>query len=100
MARYWFARRRLDQPMNRRMAPVSREGWLVVWTFIGCMVLGGAAFVALALMGWGLLGLIIYVVLAAVGLTLFLTLAYRKGDLNHTVEDYRLGRVSNEEGAA
>ena len=47
-AKYWFARRRLDQPYNRKMGPVSREGWLVVAFFVGCMVVGGIAMIGLA----------------------------------------------------
>lgn len=96
MAKYWFARRfPVGHPRNT-MGPISRGGWLVACAFIASMAVGGLAFLGLALSGSPLLGIAIFVVLAATGMGTFITLSYRKGDTGHTVEDYRLGRVSNE----
>ncbi|OEO32464.1 hypothetical protein VW23_011645 [Devosia insulae DS-56] len=98
MAKYWFARRfPVGHPRNA-MGPVSREGWLVAWAFVASMAIGGLGFLGLALTGSPLLGIAIFVVLAASGMGLFISLAGRRGDTQHTVEDYRSGRVSNEEG--
>jgi len=99
VAKYWFARRfPVGHPRNA-MGPVSREGWLVAWAFVASMVIGGLGFLGLALSGSPLLGVVIFVVLAASGMGLFIGLASRKGDAQHTVEDYRQGKVSNGEGA-
>lgn len=78
------------------MGPVSREGWLVVWSYVASMLLGGLALAVLAFMGQPLLGFVILLVLASTGMTAFLSLAYRKGDKHHTVDDYRAGRVVNQ----
>jgi hydrogenase/urease accessory protein HupE len=96
MAKYWFARRfPVGHPRNA-MAPISREGWLVVVAFVASLAIGALGFLGLALSGSLLLGVAIFVVLAASGLGLFVSLASRKGDAQHTAEDYRAGRVSNE----
>lgn len=99
VAKYWFARRfPVGHPRNA-MAPISREGWLVVWAFVASLAIGALGFLGLTLSGSPLLGIVIFVVLAASGMGLFVGLASRKGDAQRTVEDYRLGRVSNEGGA-
>ena len=98
MAKYWFARQRLDRPFNRRMTPISREGWLVVAGFGACMVIGGAAMAAFMATSMPLIGIAIFAALAITGGATFITLAYKRGDDQHSAEDYRLGRVSNEEG--
>ena len=89
MSDYWFARRfPLGHPRNA-MAPVSREGWIVVVLFIAAMAVGGIAFIALALAGAFILGLVVFVLLAAAGGGLFILLAGMKGDSGRTVDDYR-----------
>lgn len=85
----WFARRfPIGHPRNG-MSPVSREGYLVVFGFMGAMMLGGLAFVALALMGQFFAGAAAFVALTALGAGAFIWLAQAKGDHARTVADYR-----------
>jgi hypothetical protein len=89
MSDFWFARRfPLGHPRTA-MAPVSREGWIVVVAFIVAMALGGIIFILLALAGAFVLGLVVFVLLAAAGGGLFILLASAKGDASRTVHDYR-----------
>ena len=96
MARYWFARRFPLEVGGDRMSPVSREGWIVVWTFVAAMALGAIAlFVATLVFQKPLVGFIILLVLASMAMTGFLMLAQQRGDKRHTVDDYKQGRVTN-----
>jgi hydrogenase/urease accessory protein HupE len=97
MAKYWFARRFPVSEVNaNRMGPISREGWLVAWSFVGCMVLGAIGLVTCTFVfRQPLLGFAILLVLSSTGMTAFLTLAYQRGDKQHTVDDYKQGRVQN-----
>lgn len=92
--RYWFARRFPLSVGGDRMSPVTREGWIVVWAFVAAMGLGAVAlFVATLVFQKPLIGFIIFLVLASFGMTGFLLLAKQRGDNQHTVEDYKAGRV-------
>lgn len=92
--RFWFARRFPVSVGGDRMSPVTREGWLVVWAFVAAMVLGAVAlFVATLAFQAPLIGFIIFLMLASFGMTGFLLLAKQRGDNQHTVEDYKAGRV-------
>ena len=75
-------------------APVSSEGWAVVALFAGCMVAGA---VGLFLFSFAyrqpFIGVVTMAVFAIAGAAAFISLAYLKGDKNHTVEDYKTGRV-------
>ncbi len=95
MSKYWFARRFPVSEVNaNRMAPVSREGWLVVWGFVACEVLGALAFVVASFVyREPAIGLIVFLILSGTGMTAFLALAMQKGDRLHTLDDYRAGRV-------
>ncbi len=95
MAKYWFARRFPVTEVNaNRMGPVSREGWMVVWAFVAAMVLGAVALlVASFVFRQPAVGFVIFLMLSSLGMTSFLTLAAQRGDKNHTVEDYKSGRV-------
>lgn len=95
MARYWFARRfALDVKGANAVAPVSREGWMVVTFFGGCLIAGAAGLATFAL-GYRapFIGLLVLVGFSAVGIATFLVAAVRKSDQQHTVDDYRHGRV-------
>ena len=94
-AKYWFARRfPVAEVQNNRMAPVSSEGWAVVALFAGCMVAGA---VGLFLFSFAyrqpFIGVVTMAVFAIAGAAAFISLAYLKGDKNHTVDDYKAGRV-------
>lgn len=93
MAKYWFARRFAAPNGRRAMAPVSREGWLVVALFAGGMVLGGLAFLLLGMNGQFLAGIIVFVLIALFSGGMFLGMAMSRGDQVNTVEDYSAGRV-------
>jgi predicted permease len=97
MAKYWFARKfPVSMPNANRMEPVSREGWIVVWGFGAAMVIGVLAlFIASFAFRQPAVGFVAFLVCASFGMTGFLTLATQKGDMNHTVEDYKSGRVQN-----
>ena len=93
MSDFWFARRFPVGHSRNAMAPVSREGWLVVASFIASMLLGGVAFVALAVSGDVIIGAAVFAAVAIFGGGAFVTAAMAKGDRNHTVADYRSGRA-------
>lgn len=100
--RYWFARRfPVGHPRNA-MAPVTPEGFAVVRTFITWMIGGLVAAVVLGLLGsfvgWWLwvLAPIVFVASAACGGWYFISQAQGRGDHNHTVDDYKSGRVGAE----
>ncbi|HET7715436.1 MAG TPA: hypothetical protein VFK86_07390 [Bauldia sp.] len=89
MSDHRFARRfPLGHPRNA-MAPVSREGWMVVFSFVAAMAAGGIAFIALAVSGSFLPGLGIFILLAALAGAGSIILARRKGDTSRTLADYR-----------
>lgn len=97
MASYWFARRfPVDMKGANAVAPVSREGWMVVTFFGGCLIAGAAG---LATFAFGyrapFIGLVVFALFAVVGIATFLVAAVRKGDQKHTVDDYRKGRVAS-----
>ena len=97
--KYWFARRfPVGYPRNA-LAPVSPEGWRVVNTFIGWMVGGAVGAVVVALLGlfvvpwlW-VLAPFVFVGCAAYGAWYFISQARGRGDHNHTIDDYKAGRV-------
>lgn len=98
MSEYWFARRFPVGHSRNAMSPVSREGWLVVLAFLASMAVGGTAFAALAVAGSVVLGAVLFAVVAALAALMFITAAVAKGDRNHTVAEYRSGRVGRSEG--
>jgi hypothetical protein len=105
---YWFARRFPVGDRRNAMAPVRPEGFRVAWTFVWRMVGGAAAWHVLGgLAGWslyasgpgpltwllGVLGPIVFVACAAYGGWYFVKVAQSRGDNQHTVDDYKAGRV-------
>lgn len=97
--KYWFARRfPVGHPRNA-MAPVSPEGFGVVRTFIGWMVGGAVAAILIGIVAafsiWWLaiLAPIVFIACAAYGAWYFISQAQGRGDHQHTVEDYKAGRV-------
>lgn len=99
MNEYWFARRYPVGHARSAMAPVSREGWLIVAAFVVSMAVGGVAFLALALTGSVIMGAVIFVVVAGLAGSMFVTAASMKGDRDHTVDDYRSGRAGGSGGS-
>lgn len=93
--KYWFARRfPVDQVQNNRMAPVSSEGWAVVALFAGCMVAGAVGLFLFSFVYRApFIGVVTMAVFAVLGAAAFIWLAYAKGDKQHTVDDYKAGRV-------
>jgi hypothetical protein len=92
----WFAALSRTGVGNPRMSPVSREGWLVVATFVGCMVAGGLSLLGFGLADHFVVGIGLFVVLAIAGAAFFLWAAYAHGDTTRTVADYRAARVSGQ----
>ena len=93
--RYWFARRfPVGQPGDR-MDPISREGWLVVWSFAAALVAGFLALLVFTLaFQKPLIGFIILLILASLSMTALLMLSKQRGDQQHTADDYKQGRVT------
>ena len=99
--RYWFARRYpLGSPRNS-MTPISPEGYKVVWTFIGAMF-GGAliAVLLLVLSVWApwlqVLAPLAFIAATVWGSWRLISLAQSRGDTQHTIDDYKAGRVKLE----
>lgn len=107
--RYWFARRFPVGDRRNSMGPVTSEGFRVAWTFVWWMVGGGVAWLLLlGLAGWagyasgfgplswvlGALGPIVFIACAVDGAWHFIKTARDRGDNQHTVEDYKSGRVT------
>jgi hypothetical protein len=98
--RYWFARRfPVGHPRNA-MSPVTPEGWAVVKAFISWMVGGAVAAVVIGIAAifttpWlAILSPIVFVGCAAYGAWFFISQAQNRGDHQHTVGDYKQGRVT------
>lgn len=98
---YWFARRfQVGHPRNA-MSPINEQGWNVVRKFIVWMAGGAivAAVVAVIFALWvpvpflWIAGLLIFPLAAAYAGYSFIAAAQGRGDHNHTVEDYKAGRV-------
>ena len=98
MNKYWFARRfPLNEPNANRMEPVSIEGWMVVTFLAGAMIAGAAGLFALSFTyGAPLMGLVILFGFAAVGIAAFLVAVSLRGDRQHTIDEYKSGRVVNQ----
>lgn len=97
MTKYWFARKFPVTMTNaNRMGPVSREGWMVVWGLVAVMALGALGLIVASFaFRQPAIGFVIFLVCASFGMTSFLALAAQRGDKNHTVDDYKSGRVHN-----
>lgn len=97
--KYWFARRfPVGHPRNA-MSPVTPEGFAVVKTFITWMI--GGALLAVILLALGftvvpyawILAPVVFVGCTVYGAWTFISQAQGRGDHQHTVEDYKAGRV-------
>jgi membrane protein implicated in regulation of membrane protease activity len=81
------------------MAPVSPEGFAVVKTFIAWMIGGAVAALVIAILAmfttyWlAILAPVVFVGCAAYGAWYFISQAQGRGDQQHTVDDYKAGRV-------
>jgi fatty acid desaturase len=98
MSEYWFARRFPVGHSRNAMMPVAREGWLVVLAFVASLAVGATAFIALAVTGSVVVGAVLFAVVAGLAGSMLITVAVAKGDRNHTVADYRAGRVGRSPG--
>lgn len=93
--RYWFARRYPVGQPGDRMDPISREGWMVVWSFAAALVVGFLALVIFTIvLQKPLLGFVALLILASFGMTALLMLSKQRGDQNHTAADYKAGKVA------
>jgi len=85
----WFARRfPVGNPRNA-LAPVSREGWIVAWVFVGAMVLAALIFIYLTYREQFATGLILFIVISMAAGIFFVVVASKKSDLTRTLEDYK-----------
>jgi hypothetical protein len=106
---YWFARRFPVGDRRNAMSPVTPEGYRIAWTFVLWMVGGAlAALVLLSLGGWAMYALgptsvvtwllgaltpVVFIGCAVYGAWYFISQAKERGDHQHTVDDYKQGRV-------
>ncbi|MEO1038301.1 MAG: hypothetical protein AAFX09_02065 [Pseudomonadota bacterium] len=98
--RYWYARRRADQ-VGRPTAfgkfhPIAWQGWAMFGVFLGCMAIGAGLMFEITAQGLER-GWVGFALLTIIGGGLLLWSVVAKGDPNHTVADYRLGRVNHDE---
>jgi hypothetical protein len=85
----WFARRfPVGHPRNA-LAPVSREGWMVAWAFVGAMVLAAVVFIYLTYREQFVTGLILFILISMAAGISFVVVASKKADLTKTLEDYK-----------
>jgi hypothetical protein len=97
---YWFARRfPVGHPRNA-MAPINAQGYAVVRQFVAWMTGGAIIAVVLTLLGFWLslpalyaVGGIAFIAGAVYGAWRLISTAQGRGDHNHTVDDYKAGRV-------
>jgi membrane protein implicated in regulation of membrane protease activity len=96
---YWFARRFPVGHARNSMSPVAAEGYMVVRRFIFAMIAGAVVwFVLGALSVWthwslAIVGALVFIAAAIWGARDFIRAAQSRGDHNHTIEDYKAGRV-------
>lgn len=90
---YWFARRFPLGDPRKSVAPVSAMGWIMIAAFVFDMIAGAALFLWLATIDQPFMGVLSFLVLTASGWGALMFLVRRKSDHQHTVEDYKAGRV-------
>jgi F0F1-type ATP synthase assembly protein I len=89
MGDFWFARRfPVGHPRNA-MAPVRREGWLVVLAFVAGLIAGAVIGAWLGLAGAPLWGVVSFALIGLIAGFGFIAIANHKGDHARTVADYR-----------
>lgn len=96
MTEYWFARRFPVGHPRSAMAPVTREGRMAFVWFLGAMLAGAVVWAILVLTAkatGAIMGGIVFIAATAFAMWRLLSAVVRHGDRNHTVEDYRAGRV-------
>ena len=97
--KYWFARRFPLSDRRNGMAPITPEGYRVAWIFVAWMIGGAIAAGVILVLGvlWipflGVLAPFIFIGCAIYGAWYFIMQAKNRGDHQHTVDDYRQGRV-------
>lgn len=107
MSEFWFARRfPVGHPRNA-MAPVSPEGWSVVWVFVASMIIG--AVLALFLIGLGaylakplafIMAPVVFIGLTVYSAMHLIRTSSNRGDHTRTVEDYkRMAQGSGQGGS-
>jgi hypothetical protein len=97
---YWFARRfPVGHPRNA-MSPINEGGYAAVRTFVSTMTSGAIAAVVLSFIAFWISQPALYVVAGVVFVAAaiyagwrFISVATSRGDHNHTVDDYKAGRV-------
>lgn len=102
MARkYWFARRRAEDTGKPAWAcsflPLSWEGWAMIGVFVAAVALGAAIWTESAAQGLER-GWVGFALLTLIGAGLLIAAVGMTCDPDHTVDDYRSGRVRNGDG--
>jgi hypothetical protein len=85
---FWFARNSRGLPW-----PVSRKAIAVLYVFGFNVAFGGLAFFLMAMSGQSMLGAILFVVAIGFGINMSWGAISRMTDRDHSLEDYRAGRV-------
>ena len=97
--KYWFARRFPLTDRRNSMSPVTPEGYRVAWIFVAWMIGGAIAAAVVLVLGllWipflGVLAPFIFIGCATYGAWYFISQAKNRGDHQHTIDDYKQGRV-------
>ena len=84
----WFARRFPVGHARSAMGPVHWKGWLVMAAYVAATLAGALAFLAMAVAGLFVTGVILFAVMAFGALLALLIIVSLKGDDSKTIEDY------------
>lgn len=84
----WFARRFPVGHPRSAMGPVHWKGWLAMAAYVGATLAGALAFLAMAVAGLFVTGVILFAVTAFGALLALLIIVSLKGDDGKTIEDY------------
>lgn len=84
----WFARRYPVGHARSAMGPVHWKGWLVMIAYVAATLAGALAFLAMAVAGLFVTGVILFAVMAFGALLALLIIVSLKGDDGKTIEDY------------
>jgi hypothetical protein len=104
MTDYWFARRFPIGQGRNSLSPINDKGWAVVRTYLALMVSGGIAAILIVVIGllwvpflW-VLAPFAFMAGTGYGGYYFITQAQRHGDTQHSIADYRDGKVPPDGG--
>jgi len=85
----WFARRFPVEHGGARMVPVHWKGFAMFGVFAAAMLLGGGVFALCAMSGNFVLGVTLYVLIAAAGVAALFWAVVARSDNTRTYKEFR-----------